>query len=832
MTLIYLACAWLLGLYLSSLLQLPAWPMGVAAVLCIGASLACQRYPRAQLAQTRVLRLGGFCLLMLSLGIWRYERASPILTPGPLAAYNDGDAVTLHGLIVNDPVARDRTTQMQIAVHELKGPTAWLPITGLVLVQTPSYQDYRYGDDVEISGQLETPSDYEDFSYRAYLAHQGIHSLLLYPRITVLERDKGQPLLAFLYAVKRRTQRVIAAILPEPQAALLTGILLGNDEGIPRSLLDQFRATGTAHIIAISGFNITIISAALVKLFNRFLQRYVALLVALAVIALYVVLVGAEPPVVRAAIMGGLATLALIVGRQNDGLTSLLLTASLMTAWQPMALWDVSFQISFAAMLGLILYADRLARWVESTLGRWVTMETAERLTGLSRDTLLATTAAQITVLPLMAYHFGQFSPLTLLANLLVLPVQPVIMYLGSTAALLGLALLPVGTVIGWAAWLFLTYTIRTTEVLSTWAGPASSTAHLHPAALWVYYALLAIVTWKPLHSRLSQSLLHPAHLAGLIQHAAHVARSLPRWLSLLHPARSAGRQGMVRKGLVVGLVMVLVLVWAAVFSLPDGRLHVTFLDVGQGDAIFIQTPAGHRILIDGGPSPATVLQALGRRLPFYDRRIDLVLLSHPHDDHLRGLLAVVERYGVRQVLSGSMGDSTPTGVAAQWQQLLHDRNIPLLSVAQPLQIDLGDGPVMQVLPSATDEDPGQTCLVARLSWGDTSFLFTGDLEADGLLRLASQGWPLDCAVLKVPHHGSADGLNEDLWVTMKPRLAVISVGADNLFGHPAASTLELLAEQGVETLRTDQVGDIELTADAQGWQAKVRSGVGYRFAD
>jgi competence protein ComEC len=367
MTLIYLACAWLFGLYLGSLVQLPGWTVGVAAVLCIGISLAWQRHPRAQPGQTRVLRLGGFCLLMLALGLWRYGVARPILIPGPLAAYNEGDEVTLHGLIVNDPVARDRTTNLQVAVQELKASAAWVPMAGQVLVQAPSYRDYRYGDEVQISGELQTPSDSEGFSYRAYLAHQGIHSLLPYPRITVLARDQGQPLLACLYAVKRRTQRVIAAILPEPQAALLTGILLGNDEGIPRSLLDQFRATGTAHIIAISGFNITIISAALVKRFNRFLQRYVALLVALAVIALYAILVGAEPPVVRAAIMGGLTTLALIAGRQNDGLTSLLLTASLMTAWQPMILWDVSFQISFMAMLCLILYAERLARWVKSS---------------------------------------------------------------------------------------------------------------------------------------------------------------------------------------------------------------------------------------------------------------------------------------------------------------------------------------------------------------------------------------------------------------------------------------------------------------------------------
>ena len=804
MTLVYLACAWLLGLFLGSQLQLPVWMLAAVATLGIGISVTWQRQPRVQPRQTRALRLGSFCLLMLSLGMWRFDHARPILTPGPLATYNEGEQVTLRGLVINDPVARDRSANLQVAVRELRAGEVWESMAGQVLAQAASYREYRYGDEVEISGQLRTPSDSEGFSYRAYLAHQGIHSLMPYPHITLLARDKGNRVLAFLYSAKRRTQSVIAAMLPEPQAALLTGILLGNDEGIPDSLLDQFRATGTAHIIAISGFNITLISAALVKLFNRFMQRYVALLGALMVIALYAVLVGAEPPVVRAAMMGGLSALALIVGRQSDGLTSLFLAASLMTAWQPMLLWDVSFQISFAAMLGLILYVERLAKWTEQALRRVVSVETAERLTRLSRETLLATMAAQITVLPLIAYHFGQFSPLTLLANLLILPVQPIIMYLGSTAALLGLAVLPLGTVVGWSAWLFLTYTIRTTEVLAPWAGPASSAARLHPAALWAYYGLLALLTCKPLASRISRSLLPPAQLAG--------------------PLSRLLRQGLVRKGLVAALLLVLVLIWAAVFSLPDGRLHVTFLDVGQGDAIFIQTPAGRRILIDGGPSPALVLQALGRRLPFYDRRIDLVLLSHPHDDHLRGLLTVAERYTVGQVLMGAMDESASTGVASQWQQVLNQRGIPLLSVAQPLQIDLGDGPVMQVLLSAADEEPGQIWLVAHLSWENTSILLTGDLEAERLRDLADQGWPLGCTVLKVSHHGSADAVNEDLLAILEPQLAVISVGADNRFGHPAASTVELLSEQGVQTLRTDQAGDIEVIVDDQGWKVRTET--------
>jgi competence protein ComEC len=233
------------------------------------------------------------------------------------------------------------------------------------------------------------------------------------------------------------------------------------------------------------------------KLFNRFLQRYVALMVALEAIALYTVLVGAEPPVVRAAIMGGLATPALIVGRQSDGPPSLLFAASLMAAWQPMVLWDVSFQISFMAMLGLVLYVERLARFAERAFEHLVSLETAERLAGLLRESLLATMAAEITVLLPIAYHFGQFSPLALLANLLVLPVQPVIMYLGSTAALLGLAVLPLGTVVGWAAWLLLAYTIRTPGVLSTWAVPVSGTAQLHPAALLAFWRFSPARRWR-----------------------------------------------------------------------------------------------------------------------------------------------------------------------------------------------------------------------------------------------------------------------------------------------------------------------------------------------
>jgi len=245
-TLVYLGCAWQLGIYLGVWLHLPSWALGAAAVLCAALAVALRRQ--------RDLTLACVSLLMLTLGLWRYDLARSRLSPGPLAAHNGGGTVALRGLVVEEPRVHDRWADVLVSVQELKAESAWRPMQGLVLVQAPGYQDWRYGDELEIGGRLETPASTDQSSYSAYLARQGIHSLMSYPHFQLIARDRGHALPAFLYSLNRRTRSLIASILPEPEAALLNGILVGSDGGIPRRLMGQFRATGTAHIIAISGF--------------------------------------------------------------------------------------------------------------------------------------------------------------------------------------------------------------------------------------------------------------------------------------------------------------------------------------------------------------------------------------------------------------------------------------------------------------------------------------------------------------------------------------------------------------------------------------------------
>ncbi len=329
-------------------------------------------------------------------------------------------------------------------------------------------------------------------------------------------------------------------------------------------------------------------------------------------------------------------------------------------------------------------------------------------------------------------------------------------------------------------------------EGLARGIKPSADIGAVQPQVLLAYYGLLMLVTLRPL--RLS---LH----------------SVRAWLS--RKAACPALTGL--------LAVATILVWSANLMLPDGKLHVAFLDVGQGDAALVRTPAGHRVLVDGGPSPAALLSALGRRLPFWDRRIDIVLVSHAHDDHLRGLLSVLERYQVRQVLMSDIKSTSP--LYAEWERALAQRGVPVLHVEQPLQVDLGDGPKMMVLPPpkiAALEDPLEASLVARLSWDRVSFLFTGDLEADGLLPLTQTDQALSCTVLKVPHHGSKAAVSKGLLLIVDPELAVISVGADNRFGHPSAETVALLEDAGARVLRTDQVGSVEVDTDGQRYSVRT----------
>ena len=558
--------------------------------------------------------------------------------------------------------------------------------------------------------------------------------------------------------------------------------------------MDDFAATGTTHIIAISGFNITIIAGIFAGLARRLFGQRRAVWVAIAGVVVYTVLVGASAAVLRAALMGILYLWGRHLGRATFAPVSLSVAAIGMTAWNPYTLWDVGFLLSFAATIGLVLYAEPLERGAERVLARVTSAEQAQRILGLISEALLMTLAAQISTIPLLLYYFGRLSLVTLLTNFLILPVQSYLMVVGGIATLLGLVFRPLGQVVGWIAWVFLTYTIEMVR-LTARVPLASVSVQMEGWMVWAYYGLRGSLTWWMAQSREQRSEL---------------------W------ARFSSR--LETKVLVGASIILLVLAFFAWRTLPDGRLHVVFLDVGQGDAIFIQTPSGKQVLVDGGPSETALLSQLGRQMPFWDRTLDVVLLTHPDSDHITGLVGVLERYQVETVIFREVEHESE--VYAYWLQLLETEGATVYQGEAGLQLTLDDGLEMVVLHPGAKlwENANDNSVVVRLTYGQVSVLLPGDIEAvvEQQLVGAVREPPLQSTVLKAAHHGSCSSTTPEFLEAVNPEVVVISVGAENRFGHPCDEVLERL--EGLALYRTDEQGAVEIVSDgARVWVEEER---------
>jgi competence protein ComEC len=787
----FLAISWIAGLVIAHhwLAPLGLGPASIALLSLIpAAAFLLWRKDRA-------MRLTSACALALFLGALRYELSIPDLDDAALVAhYNDRGWVTITGVVAAHPDIRDTWTNLELSSEEIELEGLKQPVKGIVLVRAPRFPEVRYGERLRVSGLLETPPEFEDFSYRDYLARKDVYSLLRRPSIEQIASSQGNPFWTAIFAVRDRAREVVARLVPDPAASLLQGILLGTKTGIPPDLYDDFNATGTSHVLVISGANITIVAALFARIFGRILGKRRAYWFTILGITAYVLLVGADPAVARAGLMGGLFVTAMYLGRRATAYVSLLASAVILTALTPLALWDVGFQLSFAATLSLILFAPPLERLLERGLVTIVPPERAKLVVGILNDVLIVTLAAQILTTPVVAYHFGRLSLVSPITNLLILPAQMPIMIGGGAAALIGLVPLlePVAQVLFWVPWLFLAYTVAVVRWTASWPFASLEVGPVDLEWIALYGVLLLGAVW--LLGQRRRGTLH-----------------LPAWTG-------TRRSTTITLG---GLLVAATLLWLAILQLPDGRLHVAFLDVGQGDAIFITTPRGRQILVDGGPSPAALTSALGREMPFWDRSIDLVIMTHADADHITGLAEVLERYELAGWIDSGTDD--PNALYLRCRELLTEKGVPHHAVQTGDRLDLGQGIVIEILHppgslmAGTDADSNNNSVVLRLSWDNASFLLTGDAEAEAEQLLLQTEQVVAADVLKVAHHGSADASMAGFLASVDPSFAVISVGVDNPFGHPAPAVLDRLDQQGdVTVLRTDLAGTVEFTTDGR----------------
>lgn len=778
----YLALAWLLGLAAAAFTDVNPWASLAAACLLAAATLAYRPRPST-------LPAVALAAALIATAAWRFDSTLPPETATGLAAYNDGEAVRFRALVTAEPDQGTTTARYRLSAREVFDG-GWQPTEGGVLMYGPLPPRFQYGDLLELEGKLETPPAFEDFNYRDYLLRQGIGSTIAFPETHLLAQGQGNPLRAGIIDLRQRLTKALEEALPEPQASLSAAILLGQRSALPQDLSDDLNATGTSHLVAISGQNVALVAGLLMAALAWLVGRRPAAWLALAAIIDYAILVGGQPSVLRAAVMGSLYVVGVGLGRQSSAPLSLALAAAAMTGFDPQLAKDVSFQLSFAATLGLMTLAPALRAGGEALASRWAGASDFP-LTRPAIELLAVTLAAIAFTLPLVAINFHRLSLVAPLANLLAVPAFVAVIVTAAITAIAGALFAPAADALTWLAWpppAYLVAVVRATADLPFASLELDGVGVGHAIG---YFAALTVIVWflarrRPV-ARPTQTLVPPA-----------TTMRAPPW-----------------QGVALILALSGAVLWLFVTAPASGRLSVTFLDVGQGDAILIRGPQGHSILVDGGPSGEVLAADLGRRLPFWEDDLDLVVLSHPDADHLTGLLTVLDRYDVRQVLASPIeGDSA---LYRAWREAIAARDIPYYEAQAGGWLDLGDGARVLILHPPREplaDDDNNNSVVLQLVMGRASILLTADLEAEGEFTLLANAPWLRSAVLQVPHHGSRSSSTLELLRDVQPLLAVVSVGEGNRFGHPAPEVLERLPARLV--YRTDLNGDITVSTDGR----------------
>jgi competence protein ComEC len=594
--------------------------------------------------------------------------------------------------------------------------------------------------------------------------------------VTFLPGRGGNLVSVALYEFKDKALENIYRLFPDPESSLLAGILLGVDTGLTSELQQAFKDTGTAHIIAISGFNISIIAGLFVTFFSRFLGPRRGALLAIIGIIFYTILVGGEAAVVRAAIMGGLALFAKQVGRRQFALNTLLAVALLMCLWNPLFIWDVGFQLSFFATLGLILYADPFSQFANRIITRYFPASAAERAAELFSEFVLLTLAAQVTTIPIMAYHFQRISLVSFIANPFILPPQPAVMILGGLAVLLSLVWFPLGQIAAWAAWPFVVYTIRMVELFDR---VPHGTIFLGKLSIWfviVIYVVLFAVTFGESHVK--------------------------TWFQSMKRDQIKIPTGV---GFVI-LILALLLVWRAALAIPDRLLHITFLDVGSAEAVLIETPSGKHVLINGGPSVTTLSDELGRRLPAFNRKLDWLIVAGTEEDDVAALPRVIERYPPEGVLwSGNTQGSFSSRVLNEYLSL---QDFQVTNAEADQVLDLGEGATIKVVTV------GPRGAILLVEWKNFRTLLPIGMSFEALDELRNGAKIGPVSVLSLADAGYAAS-NPPEWIAnLNPEIVELSVDAADQNGMPDSAVLESIKDY--ELLRTDQNGWIEVTTDGQ----------------
>lgn len=697
------------------------------------------------------------------------------------SVFDDND-VTVKGFIASEAEIKEgKVSYIVDAFSVMKGYRGeFQNIKGKLLLTVPLNEEstiYPYGTEITFEGILSRPQEVRNpggFNYRRYLAQKGVGaSVFSYPyAISIGKERKVNLLMQAGNYIHKRIIYVIENSLPSQQAGLLNGMLIGYRDGLSDKVQEAFSNAGLTHIMAVSGANVAFLILPLDFLLKKLrLKKRTANLIIIAFLALFVYITGFEPSVLRAVIMASVMLIAAILYREPDIYAAIALSCILLLVASPFMLFNVGFQLSYAATLSLVMFCKNvksLLKW--RFIPEWV------------KDALACTLSAQIGVLPITVVYFNKVSLISVVPNLLAVPMLELITILGMLMAVFGQFSLVISRLIGYVNSIFLSLVLHITRLSSL--VPFATIKVVTPSVIVIaaYYAIVLFLLW---YRPLKGIRLNMKHTAIFLAITAFITVS---------------------------------------FVIKPGCLEVFFLDVGQGDCAFIRTYSGRTVLIDGGGSTnPNLISKVGENVvvPFILDQgmtsLDIVVASHAHSDHIQGLYDVLENIDVKTLIIPSLRDESGFSSLIK---LAEENGTEVLRCCDEDIIKLDGMTSFDVLSpergyEADEDSTNNTSLVLKLCYKDITVLFTGDIETEIEEKLVDGNDDLSSDVLKIAHHGSSTSSSEAFIEEVAPKAAIISVGRNN-FGHPSPITEARLKENGIASFRTDECGAVVIKSDGR----------------
>jgi competence protein ComEC len=851
-----LLLALMAGITCANLFPIPTLPVQVclvAALIMILMTLMRKwgrpRYP--------ILLFSLFLLGILVMNVYLYPH------PGKdhISNFHGFGKINLEGIICNDPQVSPEKTELVVSASRILINDRYIPVSGRVLLNVREPYPFHYGDYIRFQSRIRLPHNFGNpggFDYEKYLRFRSILVRAFVndtAGVVVLRRETGNPLRTRLERFRDRIRKSIRETAPGTEGKIIQAMILGDQKEIPREVMEKFNRTGTTHIIAISGFNIGIVAVfslfaiRLVLKSSEYLQlRWnvirISTLFAILIVIFYSFIAGSGISVVRASIMVVLFMVAILINRERDLYNTLALAAFLILIAAPYSLFDISFQLSFVAVASLLFLMPRLTALLPPPLPPESSgMTRKKRLIRLGIKAMRAviifffvSLSATFGTLPLILLYFNRLSLVTLAANLIVVPILGI---LAIPFCLFIVLAVPISTlladiIIRISASL-VNISLSLIDVLATlsWSSLYVSTPSL-PEIGAFYLLLISIGFWL---DRLSH----------------RVETVTPGKTSLLWKITPA-------------FLILFVIVDGTQLHIQElhrGKLTLTAVDVGQGSSILVRFPGGKRLLVDGGGFFDDTFD-VGKYVvaPFLWKekisRIDTVVLTHPHPDHLQGLLFILENFQVGEVWTNGEGSDNPVYIT--FRRIIKERGIPLRILSDRTPAMEISGVVIRILnPSGTlaipdagrssippednEADPlsdlpvtppalkkgsrvsdevNDRSLAIKLTFGSRSFLLPGDISTNTELRMVESTFGLDSDVLFVPHHGGFRSSTVPFLEKVRPQVAVVSCGTDNIFHDPHPDVLVRLEQFHSHIYRTDRDGAVTIETD--GKELRIRT--------